>query len=60
MTGDSARVSVAVAVPPPLAFEIFTADIDRWWRHGVKFRHSSSRSGLLCIAGLRKAFNLSK
>jgi uncharacterized protein YndB with AHSA1/START domain len=49
MTGDSARISVAVAVPPPLAFEIFTADIDRWWRRGVKFRHSSSRSGLLCI-----------
>jgi uncharacterized protein YndB with AHSA1/START domain len=49
MTGDSARISVAVAVPPPLAFEIFTADIDRWWRRGVKFRHSSSRSGLLRI-----------
>jgi uncharacterized protein YndB with AHSA1/START domain len=49
VTGDSARVSVAVAVPPPLAFEIFTADIDRWWRRGLKFRHSNSRSGLLCI-----------
>ena len=49
MTGDSARISVAVAVPPPQAFEIFTADIDRWWRRGLKFRHSSSRSGLLCI-----------
>ena len=49
MTGDSARVSVAVAVPPPLAFEIFTADIDRWWRRGPKFRHSASRSGLICI-----------
>lgn len=49
MIGDSARISVAVAVPPALAFEIFTADIDRWWRRGVKFRHSGSRSGLLCI-----------
>ncbi|MGO9934209.1 MAG: SRPBCC domain-containing protein [Steroidobacteraceae bacterium] len=49
MTGDTARVSVAVAVPPEMAFEIFTAEIDRWWRRGVKFRHSSSRSGLLCI-----------
>jgi uncharacterized protein YndB with AHSA1/START domain len=47
MTGDSARISVSVAVPPALAFEIFTADIDRWWRRGVKFRHSSSRSGLI-------------
>jgi uncharacterized protein YndB with AHSA1/START domain len=49
MNGDSARVSVAVGVPPPLAFEIFTADIDRWWRRGLKFRHSESRSGMLCI-----------
>jgi uncharacterized protein YndB with AHSA1/START domain len=49
VTGDSARVSVAVAVPPTVAFEIFTADIDRWWRRGLKFRHSASRSGLLCI-----------
>jgi uncharacterized protein YndB with AHSA1/START domain len=49
MIGDSARVSVAVAVAPSLAFEIFTAEIDRWWRRGSKFRHSGSRSGLLCI-----------
>ena len=32
MTGDRARISVAVDVPPPLAFEIFTQEIDRWWR----------------------------
>jgi uncharacterized protein YndB with AHSA1/START domain len=49
MIGDRARISVTVAVPPPLAFEIFTDEIDRWWRRGVKFRHSSSSSGLLCI-----------
>jgi uncharacterized protein YndB with AHSA1/START domain len=49
MTGDSARISVAVAVPPQLAFEIFTADIDRWWRRGLKFRHSASRSALIRI-----------
>jgi uncharacterized protein YndB with AHSA1/START domain len=49
MTGDAARISVAVAVPPSQAFEIFTADIDRWWRRGIKFRHSDSRSGLICI-----------
>ncbi|HEX3912411.1 MAG TPA: SRPBCC domain-containing protein [Steroidobacteraceae bacterium] len=49
MSGDRARVSVAVAVPPPRAFEIFTSEIDQWWRRGVKFRHSAARSGLLCI-----------
>ena len=46
---DSARISVTVAVPPPLAFEIFTAQIDRWWRRGVKFRHAGGRSGFLRI-----------
>jgi uncharacterized protein YndB with AHSA1/START domain len=45
--GDRARVSVAVKVPPSLAFEIFTEDIDQWWRRGIKFRTSGSRSGLL-------------
>lgn len=49
MSGDRARVSVAVAIPPSRAFQIFTADIDRWWRSGMKFRHSASRSSLICI-----------
>jgi uncharacterized protein YndB with AHSA1/START domain len=49
LIGDRAKISVAVGVEPSLAFEIFTADIDRWWRRGPKFRHSSSESALLCI-----------
>jgi hypothetical protein len=49
MSGDSARVSVTVAVAPPLAFEIFTEEIDRWWRRGIKFRQSGARSGILRI-----------
>jgi uncharacterized protein YndB with AHSA1/START domain len=52
MSGDSARVSVTVAVPPPLAFEIFTEEIDRWWRRGIKFRHAGGRGGLLRIEPL--------
>jgi hypothetical protein len=36
MSGDSARVSVTVEVPPPLAFEIFTEEIDRWRQRGIK------------------------
>jgi uncharacterized protein YndB with AHSA1/START domain len=42
MIGDCARISVSIAVPPALAFELFTAQIDRWWRRGPKFR---SRAG---------------
>jgi uncharacterized protein YndB with AHSA1/START domain len=49
MTGDRARVSVAVSIAPARAFEMFTAEIDRWWRRGLKFRHSASPSSLLCI-----------
>jgi uncharacterized protein YndB with AHSA1/START domain len=49
MIGDSARISVTVAVPPPLAFEIFTAEIDRWWRRGIKFRRAGARRGFLRI-----------
>jgi uncharacterized protein YndB with AHSA1/START domain len=49
MSGDSARVSVTVAVPPALAFELFTSEIDRWWRRGIKFRHAGNRGGFLCI-----------
>lgn len=48
MSGDRARVSVSVAIPPSRAFQIFTSDIDQWWRRGMKFRNSTSRS-LICI-----------
>jgi uncharacterized protein YndB with AHSA1/START domain len=44
---DTARVSVSVAVPPHVAFEIFTSDIDRWWRRGIKFRNAGPRTGFI-------------
>ena len=47
MSADSARVSVTVTVPPALAFQAFTADIDRWWRRGPKFRNARTASGLI-------------
>jgi uncharacterized protein YndB with AHSA1/START domain len=52
MSGDTARVSVTVAVAPDMAFEIFTRDIDRWWRRGIKFRHAGQRSGFICMEPL--------
>ena len=36
--GDRVSVSVFVDAPPAIAFEVFTAQIDLWWRHGLKFR----------------------
>jgi len=47
MSGDQARVSVAVAVPPKDAFDIFTGEIDRWWRRGPKFRNAGRRAGFV-------------
>jgi hypothetical protein len=55
MTDDAARVSVSVAVPPPVAFEIFTGDIDRWWRRGAKFRHAGRHGGFIRLEPLRHA-----
>ena len=49
MSGATARVSVSVRVDPASAFELFTRDIDRWWRRGVKFRHSRREGGLICL-----------
>lgn len=45
----TARVSVTVAVTPAAAFEIFTRDIDRWWRRGIRFRNSGTRSGIIAL-----------
>jgi len=38
MTGDRVSASVFVDAPPDIAFEVFTEQIDSWWRHGLKFR----------------------
>lgn len=35
---DRARVTVRVAAPRDVAFDVFTREIDGWWRHGRKFR----------------------
>ena len=36
--GDQARATVLVAVPPDVAFQVFTEEIDQWWRRGLKYR----------------------
>lgn len=45
--GDEARASVHVAVEPAVAFEVFTSEIDRWWRRGPKFRVAGDAPGAL-------------
>jgi hypothetical protein len=36
-SGDRATVSVTVAVTQAAAFEVFTREIDLWWRRGPHF-----------------------
>jgi uncharacterized protein YndB with AHSA1/START domain len=45
--GDQVRVTVAVAVPREAAFQIFTQEIDRWWRKGPRFRQSGMSAGMI-------------
>jgi uncharacterized protein YndB with AHSA1/START domain len=39
--GDRAAVTVTVDVSPAVAFEVFTTEIDSWWRRGPKYRVSA-------------------
>ena len=45
--GDAASASVHVRIAQDDAFDVFTREIDRWWRHGVKFRIGGRRAGQL-------------
>jgi uncharacterized protein YndB with AHSA1/START domain len=45
--GDQATVSVSVAVEPAVAFEVFTQEIDVWWRRGLRYRIAGRRPGSL-------------
>lgn len=48
-SGDRARVSVGVQVPPDVAFALFTEEIGLWWRRGPRFRAAPGDTGLMAI-----------
>lgn len=45
----SATVSVRVAAAPTIAFDLFTREIDSWWRRGPKFRHAREPNARIAI-----------
>jgi uncharacterized protein YndB with AHSA1/START domain len=45
--GDKAAASVYVAVSLEDAFDVFTNEIDLWWRRGPKFRIAGKKPGKL-------------
>jgi len=47
--GDAARVSVFVAVPPAVAFDVFTREIDLWWKQGPAYRIAGRQPGQLAF-----------
>jgi len=49
LAGDQARVTVSVALPPAEAFEVFTQEIDLWWRRGPKYRHLGGERAIIAI-----------
>jgi uncharacterized protein YndB with AHSA1/START domain len=40
---DAVRVAIVVEVPPDEAFELFTRDVDAWWRRGPRYRADGRR-----------------
>lgn len=47
MTGDQAKVTVSVRVPPERAFAVFTQEIDQWWKRGPAYRVSGRHPGVM-------------
>lgn len=47
LPGDQVRVSILVKVPPERAFEIFTRELNQWWRQGPRYRIGPQNRGIL-------------
>jgi uncharacterized protein YndB with AHSA1/START domain len=47
LAGDSASATVLVSVAPEVAFDVFTREIDLWWKQGPRFRIAGKRRGQL-------------
>lgn len=47
IAGDQAAVTVRVEVEPDVAWEVFTTEIDQWWRRGLAYRVAGRRPGTM-------------
>jgi uncharacterized protein YndB with AHSA1/START domain len=48
---DSVTVSIEIAVPPAVAFAVFTEDLDAWWQRGPRYRFRPPYEGVLRLEG---------
>jgi len=44
---DTVKVSTTVSADPLRTFEIFTEEVDLWWKHGPRFRQGATRESTL-------------
>lgn len=44
---DTVQVSLTVAADPATAFEVFTGELDLWWRRGPRFRFVAPFEGAM-------------
>ena len=44
---DSVTVTTRVALDPATAFEVFTEEVDLWWRQGPRFRAGLGRKSVM-------------
>jgi uncharacterized protein YndB with AHSA1/START domain len=47
ISDDNVTVTTRVAVDPLTAFEVFTDEVDAWWRHGPRFRTGHPRKSVM-------------
>lgn len=48
---DQVAVTTVVAVPPEAAFDLFTREVDAWWRRGPRFRVDPERESTMRFDG---------
>jgi uncharacterized protein YndB with AHSA1/START domain len=49
LAGDVATVTATIGVDAATAFDVFTSQIDQWWRRGPRFRNAPGDSGMLYL-----------
>jgi len=48
---DCIRVTTVVATDPASAFDLFTREVDAWWRRGPRFRQGLGRPSVMRFEG---------
>ena len=46
---DAVHTTTVVALDADLAFEIFTEEVDAWWKHGPRFRTGAQGQSRMCF-----------